>query len=140
VYHDGYVPYWHSHLRGSRLAEQGMVLPVLYHPKIVKQMLVKIRCHLQGQIPEGVLVTGPQGIGKSCSLINTVIQLESTGNYLVTFLPDWRKTFNVVKAIADSIGIRDTTLIPEMNSDWSRCTAENNFEKLVDAITNCLAQ
>jgi hypothetical protein len=34
------------------------------------------------------MVKGTEGMGKSHTLVNTVLKLQSTGEYLVTFIPD----------------------------------------------------
>jgi Cdc6-like AAA superfamily ATPase len=56
----------------------------------------------------GIMVSGPQGIGKSHTLVNLVLKLQSTRNYLVTFVPNCRKCYSsdfLLKVICDSFGI-----------------------------------
>jgi hypothetical protein len=56
----------------------------------------------------GIMVRGPQGIGKSHTLVNLVLKLQSTGNYLVTFVPNCDKLDSsdfLLKVICDSFGI-----------------------------------
>jgi hypothetical protein len=136
-------PYWVEHIRTIRFKEDGTeVRQVLYRPTIVNEIVDKISTQLGTRAIDGVFVTGPQGIGKSFSLVNTVIKLESTGKYLVTFFPDsdeWRHAGDVVKDIANSIGIQDITLFPEMNKKWKGEEAEIDFENLIDVISTCLA-
>lgn len=53
------------------------------------------------------MVKGPQGIGKSHSLVNTVLKLQSTGKDLVTLIPDCKRCnneFYFVNAICSSFG------------------------------------
>jgi hypothetical protein len=75
-------------------------------------------------------------------LVTTAITLESTGNYLVTYIPDcakWKNAANLVQAIARLFGSERWHIV-EMNKDWSDLRAENNLEELIDAISNCLAK
>lgn len=50
---------------------------------------------------------GPQGVGKSHSIVNTVLKLLSTGNYLVTFIPDcaaWGDSVQFAEQVFASLG------------------------------------
>jgi hypothetical protein len=147
AYH-GTLPYWEPDVRIERFESLGrsgyQLVPLLYRPAIVKTIIQKIDSFLEEGRVKGLLVTGPEGIGKSFSLVNTVIALESTGDYLVTFLPDgdqWSLGFHLVKAIAQSIGVETTAIrdFPDFNQEWEGVVGEGNFKKLINAISNCLA-
>jgi hypothetical protein len=147
AYH-GTLPYWEPDVRIERFESQGptgyQLVPLLYRPAIVNTIFQKIDSFLEEGRKKGLLVTGPQGIGKSFSLVNTVIALESTGDYLVTFIPDcdqWSLGFHLVKAIAQSIGVETTAIrdFPDFNQHWEGVVGEGNFKKLINAISNCLA-
>jgi uncharacterized membrane protein len=140
----GFAPHWQSQLRSERFGQPDGtdVVPLLYRPDIVHDIHQKIGSILKGKTMKGLLITGPQGIGKSFSLVNTVIHLESTGDYLVTFLPDgdvWQHVVDLVDAIAFSIGT-NRHAIPEMNKAWiSESESFIDLSALIDVITNFLA-
>jgi hypothetical protein len=145
AYH-GTLPYWEPDVRIERFVSPGrtgqQLVPLLYRPAIVKTIIQKIDSFLEEGRLKGLLVTGPQGIGKSFSLVNTVIALESTGNYLVTFIPDcdtWFLASDVVDMIAASMGVDTIDEIPDFNQEWLGEAGEENFKKLIDAISSCLA-
>jgi hypothetical protein len=97
---------------------------------------------LQGfDVCQGLLVTGPQGHRQEFLLINTVMTLESTRNYLDTYIPDcarWNSAAELVTAIANSFGSKCQSIV-DMDKDWSDLQAEINLEDLIDAISKCLA-
>jgi hypothetical protein len=144
--YNGRNPYWVSAMKADRfprVKEQDVkILPLLFRPIIVNEIKARIDDNLNDILRNGLLVTGPQGVGKSFSLVNTVIKLESTGEYLVTFIPDcdkWKSALDLVKAIAASFGAT-TTEIPEMNKKFSGDDAVDNIDLLIDAIATCLAE
>lgn len=75
---------------------------VLYRPDIVEEMENML---LHGNTWEGLFVRGPQGVGKSHSLVNLVRSLRSKG-HIVTFIPTcetWIDDFGLIEAICKSI-------------------------------------
>jgi hypothetical protein len=80
-------PYWLYAVRGDRFTST-IQHGILFRPSITQEICAEIDSALGGPTRRGVMLKGPQGIGKSHSLVNTVLSLESTGNYLVTFIPD----------------------------------------------------
>jgi Cdc6-like AAA superfamily ATPase len=63
---------------------------ILYRSQIVKELFANMEEALR--LPnKGIMVKGPHGIGKSHALVNLVLKLQSTGNYLVTFVPNCAK-------------------------------------------------
>jgi hypothetical protein len=84
-------PSWMGGLspRFERTAEKG----ILYRPKIVVNLLVEIERLFQVPLGAGLMVKGPQGVGKSHTLVNLVRNLEhqrrhGCSPYHVTFTPD----------------------------------------------------
>jgi hypothetical protein len=99
-------PYWYEYLRGCRF-DGIQTKGLLYRPQIVNEIIQCIQHNLQADFGKGLFVKGPQNIGKSFSLVNTVIHLESTGDYLVTFIPDcdkWDDAYYLVESIFKSFG------------------------------------
>jgi type II secretory ATPase GspE/PulE/Tfp pilus assembly ATPase PilB-like protein len=66
----------------------GSTHSLLYCPTVVNDTRDKIACNISSKSEKGLIVPGPPSSGKSCSLMNTVMKLESTGNHLVAFIPD----------------------------------------------------
>jgi hypothetical protein len=66
---------------------------ILYRPEIVHELVTEVESVFNERLAYGVMVLGPEGIGKSHSLINLVRKLryDSNGKYLVTFIPDCEK-------------------------------------------------
>ena len=83
----GENPYWSGDVRSARF-EGTLRRGILYRPQIVNDIIVTIEKNLNGVVRGGLVIKGPQGIGKSHSLVNTVLKLQSTGKHLVTFIPD----------------------------------------------------
>ena len=98
--------------------DRKQIFRVLYRPKIVKKLVKRIERRLnrekEKQLKWGIMVKGPQGIGKSFSLVNLVLYLMSTGKYLVTFIPDcegWRDhTSGLYDVICASIGTKPSEI------------------------------
>jgi hypothetical protein len=100
------LPYWFQNLRKARF-KTTEVYGYLHRPEIVNEIQEIVDENLNSNFPEGIFVTGHQNIGKSFTLVNTVIQLESTGDYLVTFIPDcqkWTNSYQLVEKIFHSFG------------------------------------
>ena len=81
---------------------------VLYRPDIVNEIVPRIEKELRKTFcASGLMIKGPYGSGKSHSIVNVVRKLQSTGNYLVTFIPDcknWTTSYDLIEAICLSIG------------------------------------
>ena len=110
-------PYWIDFASG-RFASTDAT-GILYRPDIVDRIIEKVEDNLGRIRKQGLMIKGPQGIGKSHSIVNVVRKLESTGNYLVTFIPDceeWGNAANLVNFICLSIGTTVEALgIPEFD-------------------------
>jgi hypothetical protein len=62
-------------------------------------------------------------------LVNIVMTLESTGNYLVTYIQDcarWNTAAELVAAIAHSFGSKRQSIV-DVDKDWSDLQAEINL-------------
>ena len=132
----GTMPYWVDEVRGARFAET-LTSGILYRPQIVNEICHQIENALNSPVKEGVMIKGPQGIGKSHSLVNTVLKLQSTGAFLVTFLPDcdsWETTTYLVNAICASFG----TSPGQLGIEGLRLSAED-LEALMGTIDIQLA-
>ena len=80
---------------------------ILYRPEIVNEIIAKVKENLSKPVSLGLFISGPQGIGKSHSIVNVIRKLQSTGDYLVTFVPDcgnWKTSDDLIEAICASIG------------------------------------
>ena len=80
----------------------------------------------------GIMIKGPDGIGKSHSLVNLVrnLQYNSSCKYLVTFIPDcqeWNDVNELYTAICRSFG----TSLPALK--WKICS--NDIENSRDLQT-----
>jgi hypothetical protein len=99
-------PRWVDNLRVERF-DIAVVDGLLYRPQIVDEIIQKTEANLTSRLPKGLFVKGPQNIGKSFSLVNTVVSLETSGKFLVTFIPDcekWNTWYDLVNAIFQSFG------------------------------------
>jgi hypothetical protein len=100
------APYWVAAVRGERF-QLTLAEGILYRPHIVDEIYAQIVASLAKRVPRGIMVKGPQGIGKSHSLVNLVLKLESTKDYLVTFVPDceqWTSARFLIESICASFG------------------------------------
>jgi hypothetical protein len=100
------APYWVGAVRSERF-ELTLAGGILYRQEIVDDIQRQIVACLEKPVTYGIMVKGPQGIGKSHSLVNAVLKLESTGEYLVTFIPDceqWISADHLLTQICASFG------------------------------------
>ncbi|MGH7974254.1 MAG: hypothetical protein ACREBR_01915, partial [bacterium] len=87
-------------------------------------------------LKKGLFVTGPHGVGKSHTLINLVLKLMSTGNYLVTFLPDcanWHHVGYLVDMICQSFGALLEAIVSDEYDDIKPILLQK-FINAVDAV------
>ena len=110
---EGFLPEdrsWIDHVRIERMSRKASVL---YRPEIVNDLVQRIDELLQARPPSGLMVRGPQGVGKSHSLINLTRYLLASGKYWVTIIPDcavWRDKVDFFKFLLQSVGV-DTALV-----------------------------
>ena len=121
VFH-GEPIYWLSKLRLVRF-EGSVSRGILYRPEIVNDIKNGIDQALSSVLERGLMIKGPQWIGKSHSIVNTVLKLQSTGKYLVTFIPDcdkWKTAQQLIDIICESFCSKSQTLgfqMKEVNYD-----------------------
>eukprot|EP00978_Attheya_sp_CCMP212_P020083 scaffold57085_cov46-Attheya_sp.AAC.4 len=100
----GFHSYWHKRLRAERFTRSG----ILYRPSITDGMEQRVEACFEARGSQGLMIKGPQGIGKSHSIVNLYRKLVTSGNYLVTFIPlcdDWEDLDDFVEAVCQSLGI-----------------------------------
>ena len=135
-------PYWSGNLRTERF-ENTMENGILYRPAIVNEICSEVESVLASKLLKGLMVKGPQGIGKSHSLVNTVLRLESTGDYLVTFIPDcdnWGSSWFLVLQICFSFGLT-TVQMSQIGITRQPSSEYKDFiEDLIDRIDGILTQ
>jgi hypothetical protein len=98
--------YWKDSVRAERFDET-LENGILYRPRITNEIFNETMKLLQRNAPLGLMIKGPHGIGKSHSLVNVVWKLLSTGDYLVTFVPNcenWGNTKYLGETICASFG------------------------------------
>jgi hypothetical protein len=100
--------YWYGRIRSIRF-DSTFANGILYRPQIVEELAGKVMEVLKEPVPIGIMVKGPQGIGKSHSLVSLVRKLlyGSNNKYLVTFIPDcaqWQSAYQLLEAICESFG------------------------------------
>jgi hypothetical protein len=86
---------------------------ILYRPRIVEDLRKQIDRLFKSLIKVGLMVKGPQGVGKSHTLVNLVVNLEEQRDkgrspYHVTFIPNcdnWRTVGDFVWAVLDSFEV-----------------------------------
>jgi len=86
----------------------------LYRPQIWKEMVNSVEDAFNKGGPAGIMIKGPQGIGKSHSaLVNLVctLQYDSRCKYLVTFIPDYEKWKDLYTLICSSFGTSLSALL-----------------------------
>ena len=133
VFHE---PYWIESYRFVFSSEHN----ILYRPEIVNEIVSKVKENLFNVRDQGLMINGPPGIGKSHSIINTVRKLQSTGNYLVTFLPDcdqWHTSDELVNAICSSFGTNyDLLDLPYFKNGKNAYVS--NFMDFIEAVDTVL--
>jgi len=116
---------------------------ILDRPAIVSELIGEVEKVLNDDKGQGIMIKGPQGIGKSHSIVNLVRKLlyGSGGKYLVTFIPDcrrWKDVEELYTAICQSLG--STT--KELNIEMSGSDSENNatLKRLIEIIAEILLE
>ena len=112
---------------------------ILYCPKIVQELVKKVEHVLNEEFAYGVMVLGPEGIGKSHSLLNLVRKLryDSVGKYLVTFIPDCEK-FEDIHDLYEYICYSFDTCTEELQFQTPSLSQSYYFKSFVAAIDSFL--
>jgi hypothetical protein len=121
----------------AQLAKQR--LHVLYRANITDDLFELVEDSFESRL--GTMVTGPQGIGKSHSLVNLVLKLQASGKYLVTFIPDcsqWCTIDFLLLAICGSFGIDPGPNgigldVPTQGSSWA---LDVDLDDIIEAISS----
>jgi AAA domain len=127
--------YWETEVQSERF-DKSFKDGILYRPEITKKLFDLVKCTLDDESGSGIMVKGPQGIGKSHSLVNLVLKLQESGKYLVTFVPDcgrWTSAEYLVKMICRSFGVenpQDIGLSWRAYPDYSPADVETLFEDI----------
>eukprot|EP00977_Amphora_coffeiformis_P022087 scaffold10394_cov173-Amphora_coffeaeformis.AAC.5 len=103
---DSKQPYWQGDVRSVRF-QRSLIEGILYRPAIVNHICELISQCLSNVVRRGLMVKGPQGIGKSHSLVNVVRKLSFSGKYLVTFFPNcenWLSASDFLATVCASFG------------------------------------
>ena len=135
--------YWTGHVRTERFADTLQPNGMLYRPAIVNEICSRIDTILDSKVPQGLIIKGPQGIGKSHSLVNVVRKLESTGDYLVTFIPDcdrWSTAFFFIQQVCYSFGMTQHEMTKMGIRRVESSQYEDMIEDLIDRIDSILAE
>jgi hypothetical protein len=87
--------------------------------------------------PAGIMIKGPQGIGKSHSLVNLIrtLQYDSSCKYLVTVIPDcqhWNDIDHLYTAICSSFGTSLSDL--SWSSSPGSVSQEEHLKTFINAI------
>lgn len=134
----GTNPYWANSVRTERFKGtlQG---GFLYRPAIADDLCNCIQDALNSSVRKGVMVKGPDGVGKSHSLVNTVLKLESAGDHLVTFIPDcavWTNARFLINYICKSFqsSPQEIGIVFAHSLDYSLI-----LEELVEVVDNALS-
>jgi hypothetical protein len=137
----GLSSYWQKKIRFERF-EAAKTSAVLYRPEITEELFNLVKGTFDAETGYGIMVKGPHGIGKSHSLVNLVLRLQSTGNYLVTFVPNcelWHDARFLVKMICASFGIGKVEEIgANRHVQGSADFTPNDLSLLVGAISDQL--
>ena len=97
--------FWIDYMQGSRMQGDSKVL---YRPEIVNDLVQRIDQIYAEDECIGLMVKGPQGVGKSYSLINLTRYLLASGNYWVTIIPDcnkWGSENSFSEFLLQSVGV-----------------------------------
>ena len=108
ILEDGFLPKdrsWIPFMRDERMTHDSKVL---YRPKIVKKLVDEIDYILAKGYTRGLLLKGPQGVGKSYSLINLTRFLMASDEYWVTIFPNcqhWSSKEYFFRVMLQSVGV-----------------------------------
>jgi len=134
--------YWREKAWSERF-EDSLTSGMLYRPAIVSELVKEVENALKANIGRGIMIKGPQGIGKSHSIVNLIHKLlyRSKGKYLVTFIPDchhWEDVGNLYDAICQSLGSTKEELNIQMSE--YEYGDRRKLRRLIEIIDSVLAE
>ncbi len=97
--------YWISDINTSRMTADSTVL---YRPAIVNELVQQVEKMLTSETKEGMMINGPEGVGKSYTLVNLTRCLLASKNYVVTIIPDcnnWDTMGFFLQYLLSSVGV-----------------------------------
>jgi len=128
---------WFERFRNSK--KEG----ILFRPAVINELVRMVETCLAEDLPRGLMIKGPQGIGKSHSIVNLVYQLlyHSNGKYFVTFIPDcalWTFAYDLFESICASFG----STSDELGITWTEdmVSKKEFLEEFVEVIDAKLAE
>lgn len=101
---------WIEDARQTRMSRDAKVL---HRPQIVHNLAQRIEQTFAKGHKRGLMVKGPQGIGKSYSLVNLARYLLASGKYMVIIIPDcskWENSHDFLGVVLRSVGVDPLTL------------------------------
>ena len=126
--------YWMETIQSERFNDCNR-RGILYRPKIVKEIMTMVDNAFNKDYPDGIMIKGPHGIGKSHSLVNLVrtLQYDSSCKYLVTMISDcqrWGDVDDLYTAICSSFGTSLSAL------SWSSSSALDSLWGIQSPLQN----
>ncbi len=134
--YDGFLEqdrYWIRDINTSRMTADSTVL---YRPGIVNALLKSVKYLLTRKTKEGMMIKGPQGVGKSYTLVNLTRYLLASKEYVVTIIPDcehWGDMDYLFRCILHSVGV-DASSLTYSSADAA------SIKQLIRDIDKILAQ
>ena len=135
---EGFLPedrFWIDYVRRERMRKYAKVL---YRPKIVNALVEQVEELLTTEDRAGVMVKGPQGVGKSYSLINLSRFLLASGKYWVTIIPnceDWITESDFLMFLLQSVGVD-----PDLFRHKYKPSGRDDFKYLISDIDIVLSK
>ncbi len=105
---DGFLEqdsYWMDQVNTNRIRSD---LTVLYRPGIVNELVQQVEHMLESDEMEGIIIKGPEGVGKSYTLVNLTRYLLASQKYVVTIIPDcnnWDTMGYFLRHLLSSVGV-----------------------------------
>lgn len=102
----GLYSYWCRNIKADRF--ENSKLGILYRPTITNEIVQAVEECFKIRGRRGLMIKGPQGIGKSHSMISVYRKLVTSKKCLVTFIPyckDWQDKEFFLHTVCASLGI-----------------------------------
>ncbi len=132
---DGFMEqdlYWIRHINTSRMRADSTVL---YRPKIVNGIIKDVKRMLMSITIEGMMIKGPQGVGKSYTLVNLARCLLASQKYLVTIIPNcehWGNMDYLFRCILHSVGVDASSLMYSSENAAAMMQLIRDIDKILE--------